>query len=47
METLLEETQGIGAKEFLVWIEFQDLTFNDARIIIRLDIRLMNVHLWR
>jgi hypothetical protein len=51
VETLLEESQRIRVKGFIVWIEFQDLTFYDAHIVIRLDIKLMNVHLlkiiWR
>jgi hypothetical protein len=33
------------ANEFIVWINFQDLTFNNIRIVIKLDIILMNVHL--
>jgi hypothetical protein len=45
MEALLHESHGIGAKEFIVWIEFQDLTFHLAHIVIKLDIRSMNVHL--
>jgi hypothetical protein len=44
VETLLE-FQGIGVEEFIVWIEYQDLTFNDAHIFIKLGIKLMNVHL--
>jgi hypothetical protein len=28
-----------------MWIDFQDLTLNNARIIIKLDIRLLSVHL--
>jgi hypothetical protein len=45
VETLLEESQGIGMEEFIVCIEFQDLTFHDAHSVIRLDIKSMNVHL--
>ncbi len=30
VETLLKESQGVGVEEFIVWIEFQDLTFYDA-----------------
>ncbi len=45
METLLEDIQGTRVEEFIVWIDFQDLTLNNARIVIRLDIKLMNVHL--
>jgi hypothetical protein len=45
VEILLEEFQGTKIEEFIVWIKFQDLIFNDAHIVIRLDIKLMNVHL--
>jgi hypothetical protein len=45
VEALLEEFQGIGAKKFMVWIEFQELTFHVAHTTIKLDIRSMNVHL--
>ncbi len=45
VETLLEEFQGIEVEKFIMWVEFQDLTLNDAHTIIILDIKLMNVHL--
>jgi hypothetical protein len=45
VEALLKESQGIGSKEFIKWIKFQDLTLQNAHIVIKLDIRSMNVHL--
>ncbi len=45
MDTLLEESKGIGIKEFIMCIKFQNLILHDAHTIIRLDIRSMNVHL--
>jgi len=41
MDPLLEESQETKVKEFIVWIKFQNLTFHNARIVIR----SMNVHL--
>jgi hypothetical protein len=40
MEALLKEFQGTRTKEFMMWIKF-----HNARIVIILDIRSMNVHL--
>jgi hypothetical protein len=34
METLLEESQGIGVEEFIVRTKFQDLTLHVAHITI-------------
>ncbi len=45
VETLLEDSQGIGIEEFIVWIEFQDLTFHVTHTAIKLDIWSMNVQL--
>jgi hypothetical protein len=45
MEVVLEEFQGIGVEEFIMGTKFQYLTLHVAHIAIRLDIRLMNVHL--
>jgi len=45
VEALLEESQGIGVEEFIVWTKFQDLIFHTAHTTITLDIISMNVHL--
>jgi hypothetical protein len=45
MEALLEESHEIGAKKFIVLIDFQNLTLHIAHTTIKLDIRSMNVHL--
>jgi len=45
MEALLKESQRIGAKEFIVWTKFQDLTLHIAHTAIKLDIKSMSVHL--
>ncbi len=45
VEALLEESKGIGVEKFIVWTKFQDLTLHDAHIVIKLNIRSMNVYL--
>jgi hypothetical protein len=45
MEALLEESHGIGVEEFIMSIDFQNLTLHIAHTAIKLDIRSMNVHL--
>jgi hypothetical protein len=45
MEALLKESHRIGAEEFIMSIDFQNLILHIAHTTIKLDIRSMNVHL--
>jgi len=45
MQALSEESQGIGVEGFIVWTKFQDWILHVAHIVIKLDIKSMNVYL--